>query len=153
VLDTPAAAVATPLADLALPAPRLSWLQRLNLDFVVVVNQLLQSTFVALLVMGFLVVFGLIVVPAEVQLQWIGGPASALLEFEFLGEVRILSAELLSVSALLSGIVGPYFTGLSLTDSAYRAEHFTTVLAEVRQLLAVRSVYLAEVASEVESGP
>jgi hypothetical protein len=153
VLDTPAAAVATPLADLALPAPRLSWLQRLNLDFVVVVNQLLQSTFVALVVMGFLVVFGLIVVPAEVQLQWIGGPASALLEFELLGEVRILSAELLSVSALLSGIVGLYFTGLSLTDAAYRAEHFTTVLAEVRQLLAVRSVYLAEVASEIESGP
>ncbi len=148
VQDTPAAAVATPLAEMALPAPSLTWLQRLNLDFVVVVNQLLQSFFVALLVMAFLVVFGLIVVPASVQVQWMGGPVTALVEFELLGEVRVLSAELLSVSALLSGIVGLYFTGLALTDSAYRAEHFTTVLGEVRQLLSVRAVYLAEVASE-----
>lgn len=148
VKDTPAAAVATPLADLALPADRMTWLQRLNLDFVVVINQLLQSFFVALLVMGFLVVFGVIVVPAPVQIQWIGGPVTVLLEFELLGEMRVLSAELLSVSALLSGIVGLYFTGLALTDSAYKAEHFTTVLGEVRQLLSVRAVYLAEVASE-----
>ena len=148
VLDTPAAAVATPLADVALPAPRLTWLQRLNLDFVVTVNQLLQSSFVALLVMAFLVVFGLIVVPEPVQSQWIGGPVTALLEFELLDEVRVLSAELLSVSALLSGIVGLYFTGLALTDAAYKAEHFTTMLGEVRQLLSVRAVYLAEVAGE-----
>ena len=148
VLDTPAAAVATPLADAALPAAPLTWLQRLNLDFVVTVNQLLQSFFVALLVMAFLVVFGLIVVPAPVQSLWIGGPVTVLLEFELLAEVRVLSAELLSVSALLSGIVGLYFTGLALTDAAYKAEHFTTVLGEVRQLLSVRAVYLAEVASE-----
>ncbi len=152
VQDTPAAAVATPLADLALPADKLSWLQRLNLDFVVVINQLLQSSFVALLVMGFLVVFGVIVVPAPVQVQWIGGPVTVLLEFELLGEVRVLSAELLSVSALLSGIVGLYFTGLALTDSAYKAEHFTTTLGEVRQLLSVRAVYLAEVATEATRG-
>lgn len=149
VQETPAAAVATPLADLALPAARLSWLQRLNLDFVVVLNQLLQSLFVALLVLAFLVIFGMIVVPASVQVQWIGGPVTTLLEFELLGEVRVVSAELLIVSALLSGIVGLYFTGLALTDSAYTAEHYTTVLSEVRQLLSVRAVYLAEVASEV----
>lgn len=153
VEHTPAAAVATPLAVLALPAAPLSWLQRLNLDFVVVINQLLQSFFVALLVMAFLVVFGLIVVPASVQFQWIGGPATVLLEFELLDEVRVLSAELLSVSALLSGIVGLYFTGLALTDAAYKAEHFTTVLGEVRQLLSVRAVYLAEVASESRIQP
>jgi hypothetical protein len=153
VAHTPAAAVATPLADLALPAAPLSWLQRLNLDFVVVVNQLLQSFFVALLVMAFLVAFGLIVVPASVQFQWIGGPATVLLEFELLDEVRVLSAELLSVSALLSGIVGLYFTGLALTDAAYKAEHFTTVLSEVRQLLSVRAVYLAVVASESRIQP
>lgn len=152
VQDTPAAAVATPLADLAFPAPRLTWLQRRNLDFVVVVNQLLQSVFVALLVMAFLVVFGLIVVPASVQVGWVGGPVTVLLQGEMLGEVRVLSAELLIVSALLSGIVGLYFTGLALTDATYRAEHFTTMLREVRQLLSVRAVYLAEVASEASSG-
>lgn len=63
------------------------------------------------------------------------------------------SAELLSVSALLSGIVGLYFTGLALTDAAYKAEHFTTVLGEVRQLLSVRAIYLAEGASKSRVEP
>ena len=98
--------------------------------------------------MAFLVVFGLLVVPASVQEQWISAPVTVVWEFDLLGETRILSAELLIVSALLSGIVGLYFTGLALTDNAYRSEHFTTMLEELRQLFSVRSVYLAEVRSE-----
>jgi hypothetical protein len=140
---TPVAA----LADGAVPAgfqvPRLSWLQRRNVEFVVLISQLLQSTFVSLLVLAFLVAFGLIVVPASVQAAWMGAPVTALINFELLGEPRILSAELLGVSALLSGIVGLYFTGLSLTDATFKAEHFTLVVAELRMLLSARALYLA----------
>jgi hypothetical protein len=143
VADTPAAA----LADRAVPAgfqvPQLSWLQRRNVEFVVLISQLLHSMFVSLLVFAFLVVFGLIVVPASVQATWIGGPVTALVEFSFLGEPRILSAELLGVGALLSGIVGLYFTGLSLTDPTFKAEHFTLVVGELRMLLSARALYLA----------
>lgn len=110
------------------------------------ISQLLQSTFVGLLVLAFLVTFGLIVVPAAVQATWIGGPVTVLLEFHLLGEPRILSAELLGVSALLSGIVGLYFTGLSLTDATFKTEHFTLVVGEFRTLMAARALYLAALA-------
>jgi hypothetical protein len=141
--STPAAR----LADRPVPdgyrVPRLAWLERRNVEFVVLVNQLLQSTFVSLIVFAFLVVFGLIVVPAAVQAAWIGGPVTVLAELHVLGEPRALSAELVTVSALLSGIVGLYFTGLALTDATYRAEHFTAVVGELRMLLAARALYRA----------
>ena len=108
-------------------------------------NQLLQSTFVSLL-FAFLVAFGLIAVPSAVQATWIGGPVTVLAELDVLGEVRALSAELVTVSALLSGIVGLYFTGLALTDPTYRAEHFTAVVGELRMLLAARALYRAQLA-------
>ena len=121
----------------------LAWLERRNIEFVVLVNQLLQSTFVSLIVMAFLSRFGLIVVPASVQATWIGGPVTALAEFELIGEVRVLSAELLGVSGLLGGIVGLYFTGLSLTDATYRADHVTSVVAELRTVISARALYRA----------
>ncbi len=142
----------TPLADLvdiAIPSgyvlPRLTWLQRRNVEFVVLINQLLQSTFVSLLVLAFLLTFGLIVVPAAVQAGWIGEPVTVLLQLDLLGEPRILSAELLFVCTLLSGIVGLYFTGLALTDPTYRSEHVTAVVGELQMLLGARAVYLAAV--------
>ena len=63
---------------------------------------------------------------------------------DFLGEERRLSAELLTVSGLLGGIVGLYFTGLAITDAAtQRSAEFRRAVSDVRQLLAVRAVYLA----------
>ena len=140
--DTPAAALADRAVPTGFQVPRLTWLQRRNVEFVVLISQLLQSTFVSLLVLAFLVAFGLIVVPASVQATWMGAPVTAMLQFELLGEPRILSAELLGVSALLSGIVGLYFTGLSLTDATFKAEHFTLVVGELRMLLSARALYL-----------
>lgn len=145
---------ATPLGDLAdrdIPEgfvlPRLTWLQRRNVEFVVLVNQLLQSTFVSLLVLGFLLAFGLIVVPGAIQAGWIGEPVSVLIQLELFGEPRVLSAEMLFVCSLLSGIVGLYFTGLALTDPTYRSEHVTAVVGELQMLLAVRALYLAALRS------
>lgn len=146
----------TPFADLADRAvpegyvlPRLTWLQRRNVEFVVLINQLLQSTFVSLLVLAFLLTFGLIVVPAAVQAGWIGEPVTVLLQLDLLGEPRVLSAEMLFVCTLLSGIVGLYFTGLALTDPTYRTEHVTAVVGELRMLLAARALYLAA----LQAGP
>jgi len=45
------------------------------------------------------------------------------------------------VSGLLSGIVGLYFTGLSLTDATYRADHVTSVVAELRTVISARALY------------
>ncbi len=148
--DTPASRLAErPVPD-GFRVPSLGWLERRNVEFVVLVNQLLQSTFVSLLVFLFLVVFGLIVVPAAVQVAWIGGPVTVLAELDLLGEPRALSSELVTVSALLSGIVGLYFSGLALTDPTYRAEHFTAVVGELRMLLAARALYRAELSRSAE---
>ena len=141
---TPAAALSDRPVPEGFRVPPLRWLERRNVEFVVLVNQLLQSTFVSLLVFAFLVVFGLIVVPSAVQAAWIGAPVNVLMEIDLLGETRALSSELVTVSALLSGIVGLYFTGLALTDATYRAEHYTAVVGEIRMLLAARALYRAE---------
>jgi hypothetical protein len=143
VADSPAAALADRPVPAGFQVPRLSWLQRRNVEFVVLISQLLQSIFVSFLVLAFLVAFGLIVVPATVQATWMGAPVTALIQFELLGEPRILSAELLGVSALLSGIVGLYFTGLALTDATFKTEHFNLVVGELRMLLSARALYLA----------
>lgn len=124
------------------PTPRLTWLQRTNVSALVLVDQLLQSTFVAVVVMAFLVVFGLLALPASVLTGWVGEPLVPLSRFELLGETRVLSVELLTVAALLGGIVGLYYTGLALTDASHRSEHFDPVVLDVRRLLAVRAVYL-----------
>jgi hypothetical protein len=107
---------------------------------------------VALLIAGFLVVLGLLAIPAEVQERWIGEPVQTLVRFGFLGEERRLSAELLTVSALLGGIVGLYFTGLAITDAAtQRSAEFRRAVSDVRQLLAVRAVYLAALSADASS--
>ena len=143
--ETPAA----PLADADVagepqrPLPRrLSWLQRTNVVSLMLVSQLLQSVFVALLVTLFLIVLGLLVVPESVQETWVGASVDAVLVFDWLGEQRMLSVELLNVSALLGGIVGLYFTGLAVSEPGHREEHFAHVLAEVGQVLAARAYYL-----------
>jgi len=124
-------------------ARALDWRERANLAALVVIHQLLQSAFVAVLMMLFLTVFGLIALPADVQERWIGEPVATVVRVSLLGEERRLSAELLTVSAMLSGIVGLYFTGLAITDRTNADGQFRRAIAEVRQLLAARAVYLA----------
>jgi hypothetical protein len=146
-------AAGTPLEPLA-PTVRpnagarpLGWLERLNLTALVLLNQLIQSAFVALLITAFLVVLGLIAIPAGVQEGWIGEAVTTVVRFELLGEERRLSSELLRVSALLGGIVGLYFTGLAITDAAaQRSGEFRRAVADVHQLLAARAVYRAALA-------
>ena len=150
---TPVQEVARHLTPPGSRPRELRWLERTNLSALVLINQLLQSTFVALLVMAFLVVFGVIVLPAEVQERWIGESVSTLLRFELLGEERRLSGQLVTVSAMLSGIVGLYFTGVAITEGAgaYRGEDFRRAVAEVRQLLAARAVYLAALQADADA--
>jgi hypothetical protein len=55
----------------------------------------------------------------------------------------VLTVELLTVVVLLGGVVGLYFTGLAITDSAFRTSHFERLLEEVSLLVAARAVYAA----------
>ena len=147
-LDTPVAPLATSIP--AGPVPPLRVLQRLNLNVLVVIAQLIQSVFVAVVVAGFLVVFGVLVLPAALQERWIGEAVLAIARFELFGEIRTLSGELVVVGMLLGSVVGLYFTGLSITDSAYRTAHFERILEEVRQLVAARAYYALAVSDQSE---
>ena len=139
--DTPAAPLLAVARDPAQPVPTLSFLQRVNVTSLLVIGQLIQSLFVALMVMAFLMVFGLIVLPGELQSRWIGEQATAIVEFELLDELRTLSFELVVVTAILGAVVGLYFTGLAVNDAAYRPAHFGRLLDEVRPLVAAWAVY------------
>ena len=141
VTGTPAAPLAAVVSTVSVPKLRL--LQRLNLSVLVVLAQLIQSAFVAFTVALFLAAFGLIALPASLQELWIGESVTGLASFELLGESRILSRELLIASCLLGGVVGLYFTGLAVTDSAYRNAHFQRIVDEVRQLLSAHAFYVA----------
>ena len=142
--DTPAASLATDV-DVSWPPKRrrLTWLQQTNVISLMVVSQLLESLFVALVVMVFLVVFGVLVIPEVVQERWVGEPVRTALAFDLLGERRTISGELLNVTALLSGIVGLYFTGQAVAEPGHREEHFAHVVTEVGEVLAARSLYVA----------
>jgi hypothetical protein len=143
--DTPAEPLVAGSRNDLLPAPRLSWLERSNVTLLVAVPQLLQAVAVGAVVMAFLILFALIAIPASVQTTWIGEPTRDVLSFVFLDESRTLSEELVIVSAVLGGIVGLYFSGLSITDPTYRSEQFDREVGGVRQVLAARALYLKAV--------
>jgi hypothetical protein len=140
--DTPAAGLTAklPATDAVRPLRRL---ERLNLLVLMLISQLVQSLFVAVMVTLFMVLLGMLAVPASVQEAWVGAPVNELIGFDFIGEPRTLSAQLLIASALLGGVCGLYFTGLALTDKTYRAEFHARVLADIDRIMAVRSVYLS----------
>lgn len=146
VLDDAARTPAAPLIDgareEAVPAPRLTWLQRSNVTLLVAVPQLLQAIAVGAVVMAFLVLFALIAIPTSVQTTWIGEPARDVIAFVLLDESRTLSEELVIVCAVPGGIVGLYFSGLGITDMSHRSEGFDREVEGVRQILAARALYL-----------
>ena len=152
ILESAAGTPVGPLLTAASPAiagvSRLSWLHRSNLTLLVVVPQLLQVAAVALIVTAFLVVFAVLAIPGDVQTGWIGTVPRVVVEFTLLNEPRIVSAELLIVSAVLGGIVGLYFSGLAISDPAYRSAQFDRDVDGVRELLAARAVYLDAIGRE-----
>ena len=120
--------------------PELRTLQRLNLSVLVLLGQLIQSAFVALVIAGFLIVFGVLALPGSLQEGWIGRVAAGLATLSSSwAKTRLLSQELVTTSVLLGSVVGLYFTGLAVTDSGYRTAHFDRLVDEVRHLLTART--------------
>ena len=139
---TPAEPLTEVAAAATAPPRSLAWPERMNLVFLMLVSQLVQSLFVALLVLLFLVALGLLAIPASVQETWVGEPVRTVIGFELLGEPRLLSVELLIAAGLLGGISALYFTGLALTDAAFRADFHERVIGDVEQIMAVHAAYL-----------
>ena len=143
---TPAAATAPRLAEDDLRTVPLNRRQKGNAALVVVVSEAVQVTLVALLIAGFFVLFGLIAIRPAVIEAWVGADVDVLVEFDVAGHAVVLTAELLRVAAFLGAFSGFYFTVYVITDATYREQFFDQVVVEMRQVLAVRTAYLAAVA-------
>jgi hypothetical protein len=123
-------------------SPRLSRRQWGNVGLVLLFSQGLQVLFVSLMIGAFLVAFGIIVVTPQTGAAWVGRDIHMILNGELWGRSWALTAELLQVSALLAAVAGFSFTLSLLTDATYRDGFLHDVVFEVRQALAVRTVYL-----------
>ena len=135
---TPAESLAAIARTAVEPPRRLTWQERMNLVFLMLVSQLVQSLFVGVLVLLVLVALGLLAIPASVQETWVGERVQTVIGFELLGEPRLLSGELVVTAGLLGGVCALYFTGLAPTDAAFRAEFHARVVGDVEQIMAVK---------------
>jgi len=141
VCRTPAAA----LVAGEVPSPPLTRRQWLNLGLVVLFSQGVQIVLVSLMIGVFFVAFGLLTVTPATGALWAGAPVHILADWQWWGRPVAVTTELLRVTGFLTAFSGFYFTVYVLTDSTYRHEFLDDVLAEVREALAVRAVYLAAV--------
>ncbi|QZY28082.1 hypothetical protein [Nocardioides coralli] len=112
--------------------------ERWNLILVLLVTQIAQVLLLSLAVLGFFLLFGGIVMTAEVQQAWTG--QERLVNVPFLTQ---LSIELVQVSVFLAGFSGLYFAVAVLTDETYRDQFFREVLDELERAVGVRAGYLA----------
>lgn len=127
----------------AAPLERRAWL---NVGLVLVVSQSVQILLVSVVVGVFYVGFGLFAISESVTRAWTVGSVDVLARFEVFGNQAVLSTQLLKVAAFIAAFSGLQFTVSAITDSTYRREFFERAVRGVRQGLAVRALYLAEVA-------
>ncbi len=115
-----------------------------NIGLVVFVSQGLRILLVSLLVGGFFVAFGLLIVRPETMSLWIqDDPELVWRSFRWFGQTIQLTEELLQVSGFLASFAGLYFSVYTITDPTFRTEFFEDIVAEVRESLAVRALYRA----------
>ena len=133
----------TDLTDSAgLPEPRaLGRRERLNLELLMLVAQVIQVALVALMVGAFYVLFGLFTVGEVTILQWTtltDDSFDPLIDIEVLGYPVVLTRSLLVVSGFIAAFSGLQFAVSLVTDETYRNEFTKELRLELRELLAVR---------------
>lgn len=143
--DTPMAGVAERLdAEGLVEAVPLGRRQQGNVLLVLFFSQAVQVLLVSLAISVFFFVFGLFAIRPEVIAAWLGDIGSdTLATWHFFGREIELTRALIHVAGFIGALSGFYFTVYVITDSTYREEFFTEIVADVRQSLAVRNVYLA----------
>ncbi len=127
--------------------PPLSRADRLNVALVVLFNLGLQIVLVSVAIGLFYTVFGVFAVREDTIIAWTSLealPAGDVIgRWTFFGTDVVLTVELIRVVGFLVAFSALQFSVAAVTDSTYREEFFDEVTSEVRQALAVRSIYLA----------
>lgn len=111
--------------------------ERWNLILVLLITQVAQVLLLSIAVLGFFILFGGIVMTAEVQRAWTAG------DITHLPYLDNLSVELVQVSVFLAAFSGLYFAVAVMTDDTYREQFFSEVLHELERAVGVRAGYLA----------
>ncbi len=138
----------TPADSVALPEhgdptePPLNRGQRTNMLVLALTTQAVQITVVASTVWAFFVLLGLVAVNPDTATAWIGVEPNVLFEFSLGESTFALTEQLLRVAAFLAAFSGLAFTVYLVTDPTYREEFRIDVADDLRQIFAVRLVYL-----------
>jgi len=128
-------------------APALGHRAEFNVGMLLFVAQAIQIALVAVVITAFYVVFGLLTVREGTLVQWttateLTRSADWALYWNVLGGELVFTRQLILVSAFIGMMSGLQFAVQVVTDEAYRAEFAEDMTAEVREALAVRTVYL-----------
>ena len=98
----------------------------------------------------FYIVFGLFAVRGDTLLQWTTITAESfdpIFTLDIFGSQVVMTWELLAVAGFVAAFSALQFAVSALTDQTYREEFFTGVEGEIREVLAVRALYLEEIAN------
>jgi hypothetical protein len=96
---------------------------------------------------AFLVVLGVLAIGADATQLLSAHEPDVLVTLGIGQRDLVLTAEVLRVSGFLATFAGLSFTVQLLTDATYRDEFRTDMADEVREVFAVRAVYLAALAT------
>ncbi len=123
---------------------------RLNIGVLLFMRQAVQVVLVALVIGIFYVIFGLFTVRRETIIQWTelteaSFQASVVYEAQIFGSPVALTWELLAVSGFIAGFSALQFAVSLITDTTYRDEFFADAADDVRNVLAVRALYLEDI--------
>ena len=133
---------------------RLSRGLRFNVGLVVLFNMGLQIVLVSTAIGAFYVLFGIFAVREDTIVTWTSLQAlpdgDVLARARLLGTDLVLTLQLVRVVGFLVAFSALQFAVAAVTDRAYREEFFDEVTGEVREALAVRSVYVRNLV-EVEN--
>lgn len=118
--------------------------ERINIELMLVVSQGVQALLVTLVVAVFYTLLGLLTVGPPTFAQWVGrDPVPLGPTLSIAGGDIVLSRELLVTALFIGTVGGLQFLVTALSDPVYREEFFGQVQLELREIFAVRKVYLS----------
>ena len=108
-----------------------------------------RSGIVGVVVGLFYVVFGLFAVREPTLESWVGEDLDRIGEATLFGQQVLLTWDMIRVAILIAAFSALQFTFSAVTDEQYRREFFEGMLAEMREALAARAIYLGALVGDV----